>query len=41
MSRLIWIHVPLKYDKDASPSDLTHARKLMREKRLALDLILA
>ncbi|KAL5536205.1 hypothetical protein ACEPAF_26 [Sanghuangporus sanghuang] len=38
LSRLIWIHVPLRLDKD-SPGELNQAEKCMQEKQLALDLI--
>ncbi|KAI5118413.1 hypothetical protein M0805_002865 [Coniferiporia weirii] len=39
MSRLIWIHVPLLTQKGPSSNEAIIVRKIMREKRLALDLI--
>ncbi|EJC99916.1 uncharacterized protein FOMMEDRAFT_92818 [Fomitiporia mediterranea MF3/22] len=39
MSRLIWIHVPLKVEKQSSSMDRIHAENCKHEKRQALDLI--
>ncbi|KAL5493058.1 hypothetical protein ACEPAI_4506 [Sanghuangporus weigelae] len=39
LSRLIWIHVPLRLGKDSPHGELNQAEKCMQEKQLALDLI--
>ena len=39
MGRLIWFHVPLRSSPDEEPKEEKEVERLMREKRLALDLI--
>ncbi|KAL5536206.1 hypothetical protein ACEPAF_27 [Sanghuangporus sanghuang] len=39
MSRLVWIHVPIRIDKGSPSPDLELAERCMNEKRLALDMV--